>query len=303
MPPESDVRSPEFHPRVGRESVGKRVRVRVCERRARNTGGLEEILSDVVSIGGDGDVVPKLILERRGEYGVGWDGAVHDRKQDSAEAEVHVLIGIHAEVGGRNPGAHLGLHDGVERVGGPGDAEAGFVRHQRGEGDLVDVRALRPIGGQVVDDLRRRREVVRGEGARHSDSGDELAAARDVHPNGLRPGLRPVGRLLGPADLGGAYGLAVLAELHHIAGGVVGEGSVQGGDEAIGVEGERDAKGRFPRREPVVPSSSPRELVTPRVCGGCMTWVAAAAPSNTKPLGRVIRWSGWLMWFFLSFPR
>jgi hypothetical protein len=27
---------------------------------------LEEILSDVVSIRGDGDVVPKLILERRG---------------------------------------------------------------------------------------------------------------------------------------------------------------------------------------------------------------------------------------------
>ena len=91
--------------RVGRESVGERVRVRVRERRAGNTGGLEQILRDVVSIGGDGDVVPKLILERRGEYGVGWDGAVHDRKQDSAEAEVHVLIGIHAEVGGRNPGA------------------------------------------------------------------------------------------------------------------------------------------------------------------------------------------------------
>ncbi len=171
---------------VGRESVGKRVRVRVCERRARNTGGLEEILSDVGSIRGDGDVVPKLILERRGEYGVGRDGAVHDRKQDSAEAEVHVLIGIHTEVGGRNPGAHLGLHDGVGRVG-PGDPEAGFVRHQRGEGDLADVRALGPIGGQVVDDLRGRREVVRCEGARHGDSGDELAAARDVHPNGLRP--------------------------------------------------------------------------------------------------------------------
>ena len=52
-------------------------------------------------------------------------------------------------------------------------------------------------------------------------------------------------------------GLAVLAELHHIAGGVVGERSVQGGDEAIGVEGERDAKGRFPRREPGRPLFQP----------------------------------------------
>jgi hypothetical protein len=39
-------------------------------------------------------------------------------------------------------------------------------------------------------------------------------------------------------------------ELHHIASGVVGEGGIQSGDEAISVEGERDAKGRFPRREP-----------------------------------------------------
>ena len=49
----------------------------------------------------------------------------------------------------------------------------------------------------------------------------------------------------------------MLAELHHVAGGVVGEGSAQGGDEAIGVEGERDAKGRFPRREPGRPLFQP----------------------------------------------
>src|SRR5262249_44116999 len=57
----------------------------------------------------------------------------------------------------------------------------------------------------------------------------------------LRPGLRPVGGLLSPTHLGGGNGLAMLPELHHVAGGAAGERSVQGGDEAIGVERERDA--------------------------------------------------------------
>jgi hypothetical protein len=84
---------------------------------------------------------------------------------------------------------------------------------------------------------------VRGERARHGDGGDQLAATRNVHSDILRPGLRSIGRLLGPADLGGGDGLAVLAELHHIPGRVVGERSIQGGDEAVGIEGERDAGG------------------------------------------------------------
>jgi hypothetical protein len=62
-----------------------------------------------------------------------------------------------------------------------------------------------------------------------------------VHSDGLRPGLGAIGRLFGPAHLGGGDGLALVAELHHVPGGVVGERIIEGGDEAIGIEGERDA--------------------------------------------------------------
>jgi hypothetical protein len=103
-----------------------------------------------------------------------------------------------------------------------------------------------------------------------------------------------------PADLGGPR-LAVF-ELHHIAGGVVG-GARERATKPSVLKESVTPRAVFRGANLALPSSSPRELVTPRVCGGCMTWVAAAAPSNTKPLGRVIRWPGWLMWFFLSFPR
>jgi lipid-binding SYLF domain-containing protein len=39
----------------------------------------------------------------------------------------------------------------------------------------------------------------------------------------------------------------------------------------------------------VVPSSSPRELITDCVWSGCMTWARAATRSMTKPLGNVVR--------------
>ena len=97
------------------KSVGERVGVGMRQRRAGNTGGLKQILRDIVLIGVDGDEVPELILERRRERGVGRDDAIHHREQDAAEAEVHVLVGVHAEVGVGDSGGDLRLHDAVRR--------------------------------------------------------------------------------------------------------------------------------------------------------------------------------------------
>ena len=41
----------------------------------------------------------------------------------------------------------------------------------------------------------------------------------------------------------------MLAQLHHVTGGAGGKGGVQGGDEAVGVEGQRDAGGLFAQGE------------------------------------------------------
>jgi hypothetical protein len=126
---------------------------------------------------------------------------------------------------------------------------------------------------------------MRGKRARHGDRGDQLAAARDVHAYDRRPRLRPVRGHLGPtADAIGwpcwrsciAYPAVLLASAAFRAAtkpSVLKE-SVTPAGLARGVN----------RR---VPSSSPRELITPRVFGGCMTWVAAPAGSTATALDRV----------------
>jgi hypothetical protein len=79
---------------TGRKVIGERVRVRMRERGAGHPGRLEQVLRDVGGVRRDGGEVPLLVLGGGGECGVGGDGAVYYRQQDTADAEVHVLAPV-----------------------------------------------------------------------------------------------------------------------------------------------------------------------------------------------------------------
>ena len=192
-----------------------------------------------------------------GEGRAGRDVAVERADQDPAEAEVHVLVPVLAQVG--RPGRDLGLHEAVVRGGALDvEVEPRAVGHQVPERDLVHVRALRPVLRQVAGDRGVVRDVLRVQQACHRDRGDELAAARDVHTDIGRPALAAVDGTLRPLPLQRVDRGAVPAEPHHVTVDRALQGGVECLAESVDVEVVRrlaEEAGLFARRVVVEPAA------------------------------------------------